>query len=57
MVCSTGVSPLEKMEGLEQLRALEKGMSIGAMQTETMPLGVNRLEDLEKVEACLYGQK
>lgn len=41
-------SPLEKREKLEQLRALENNMSIGVIKTDTIPLGVDTKEDLEK---------
>lgn len=42
-------SPLEKREKLEQLRALEAGMQIDAALVDTVPLGVDTLEDLRKV--------
>lgn len=41
-------SPLEKREKLEQLRALEHGMRIDAARVDTIPLGVDTPEDLEK---------
>lgn len=40
-------SPLEKTEKLEQLRALENGMSIVALVVDSAPGGVDTLEDLE----------
>ena len=40
-------SPLEKIEKLEQLRALENGMSIVALVVDSAPGGVDTLEDLE----------
>lgn len=42
-------SGLEKRESLEQLRALENGMNIIAVEVDKAPLGVDRLEDLETV--------
>lgn len=41
-------SPLERRERLEQLRALEAGMSIGVALVDTNPLGVDTPEDLER---------
>ena len=41
-------STLEKRERLEQLRALEAGMRIDAVQVEDVPLGVDTPEDLER---------
>jgi 3-deoxy-manno-octulosonate cytidylyltransferase (CMP-KDO synthetase) len=46
-------SPLEKREKLEQLRALEAGMRIDAAIVDTVPLGVDTPEDLEKARAML----
>ncbi|WP_180900158.1 3-deoxy-manno-octulosonate cytidylyltransferase [Martelella soudanensis] len=47
------VSPLEKREKLEQLRALEAGMRIDAEIVKTVPLGVDTAEDLEKARRIL----
>jgi 3-deoxy-manno-octulosonate cytidylyltransferase (CMP-KDO synthetase) len=44
-------SPLERRERLEQLRALEAGMSIGAAVVDTLPLGVDTPADLERARA------
>lgn len=44
-------SPLEQRERLEQLRALEAGMSIGAGLVDAVPLGVDTPEDLERARA------
>ncbi len=40
-------SPLEKREKLEQLRALEAGMTIGVRIVDAVPLGVDTPADLE----------
>lgn len=40
-------SPLEQREKLEQLRALEAGLRIGAARVEHAPFGVDTPEDLE----------
>lgn len=47
--CST----LEKQEKLEQLRALEDGMSMSAYISDKAPIGVDTLEDLSKVREIL----
>jgi 3-deoxy-manno-octulosonate cytidylyltransferase (CMP-KDO synthetase) len=44
-------SPLEQRERLEQLRALEAGMSIGVALVDTVPLGVDTPHDLARVRA------
>ncbi|MBV8565389.1 MAG: 3-deoxy-manno-octulosonate cytidylyltransferase [Methylobacteriaceae bacterium] len=46
-------SPLEKREGLEQLRALEAGMRIDVAEVDTVPLGVNTPEELERAREFL----
>ncbi|HXO43051.1 MAG TPA: 3-deoxy-manno-octulosonate cytidylyltransferase, partial [Thermoanaerobaculia bacterium] len=46
-------SPLERTEGLEQLRALEHGMSIRVLLTGAGLPGVDTREDLERVERLL----
>jgi 3-deoxy-manno-octulosonate cytidylyltransferase (CMP-KDO synthetase) len=43
---------LEKREKLEQLRALENHMVIGMVQVDTVPLGVDTADDLEKARAA-----
>ncbi len=48
-------SPLERREKLEQLRALEVGMRIDVAIVDTLPLGVDTPEDLEKARAMLTG--
>lgn len=44
---------LEKIERLEQLRALENGMKIKVKETFYETIGVDTPEDLERVERCL----
>ncbi len=50
-------SPLEKREKLEQLRALEAGMTIAVRVVDTMPLGVDTPEDLERARHMLAKDK
>lgn len=46
-------SPLEKREKLEQLRALEAGMRIDIVVVDTVPLGVDTPEDLDRARTLL----
>ena len=46
-------SPLERREKLEQLRALEAGMRIDVAIVDSVPLGVDTPEDLEKARKVL----
>jgi 3-deoxy-manno-octulosonate cytidylyltransferase (CMP-KDO synthetase) len=46
-------SPLEKREKLEQLRALEAGMSIAVARVDAAPLSVDTPADLEKARKLL----
>ena len=48
-------SPLERRERLEQLRALENGLSIGVALVDTIPLGVDTPRDLERARAMFAG--
>ena len=46
--CNLPQSYLEKTENLEQLRALENGMSIGVCYVNDIPISVDTIQDLEK---------
>jgi 3-deoxy-manno-octulosonate cytidylyltransferase (CMP-KDO synthetase) len=46
-------TPLEMAEALEQLRALEHGIRIKAMETQYDSIGVDTPEDLEKVRTLV----
>jgi 3-deoxy-manno-octulosonate cytidylyltransferase (CMP-KDO synthetase) len=46
-------SPLERRERLEQLRALENGMTIGVRVVDTVPFGVDAPHDLERARRIL----
>jgi 3-deoxy-manno-octulosonate cytidylyltransferase (CMP-KDO synthetase) len=50
-------SPLERRERLEQLRALEDGMSIGVALVDTVPLGVDTPADLARARAHFAQQR
>jgi 3-deoxy-manno-octulosonate cytidylyltransferase (CMP-KDO synthetase) len=49
-------SALERRERLEQLRALEAGMRIDVAIVDSVPLGVDTPQDLEKARAMLTGR-
>lgn len=52
------VGRLERLEKLEQLRALENGVAIHVAESlEEIPPGVDTAEDLERVRAFLNGQR
>ncbi len=51
--CGLPPSPLEQREKLEQLRALENGMSIGVRLVDTVPFGVDTPGDLERARLLL----
>ncbi|MCT4641868.1 MAG: 3-deoxy-manno-octulosonate cytidylyltransferase [Bacteriovoracaceae bacterium] len=44
------ISKYEDLEKLEQLRALEMGMTIGAVETDLELIGVDRPEDIDKIK-------
>jgi 3-deoxy-manno-octulosonate cytidylyltransferase (CMP-KDO synthetase) len=46
-------SDLERIECLEQLRALERGVKIKAIEASTPSIGVDTREDLERVRASI----
>lgn len=48
-------SPLERRERLEQLRALEHGMSVGVARVDTVPLGVDTPTQLAEARRILGG--
>ncbi len=50
------VSPLEKAEGLEQLRALENDIAIRVFEVACQSIGVDRPEDSAKVETIIAEQ-
>ncbi len=51
------VSYLERVERLEQLRVLEEGFRIKVVETKYDTIGVDTLEDLEKVREYLQKEK
>ena len=46
-------SELERLESLEQLRALEHGVKIKAIKASTPSIGVDTVDDLERVRALM----
>jgi len=54
--CSASPSNYERLERLEQLRALELGLTIGAVTCETCLVGVDIPEDVARVEGVLSGK-
>ena len=46
-------SELERSESLEQLRALEHGVKIKAIKASTSSIGVDTIEDLERVRSIV----
>jgi 3-deoxy-manno-octulosonate cytidylyltransferase (CMP-KDO synthetase) len=56
-LASLAPSPLERAESLEQLRALQNGFKIRVVQTTRPHLGVDRPEDVARVEHELARQE
>jgi 3-deoxy-manno-octulosonate cytidylyltransferase (CMP-KDO synthetase) len=50
------VSPLEHAEKLEQLRALDHGIGMAVVRVEYESMGVDRPEDVARVEELLRGK-
>lgn len=50
-------SPLERAESLEQLRALQNGLKIRVLETSKPHLGVDRPEDVARVESELLNMR
>src|SRR6185436_18327662 len=50
-------STLEQLESLEQLRALERGVFIRAIEASTPSIGVDTSEDLERVRALVSSSR
>jgi 3-deoxy-manno-octulosonate cytidylyltransferase (CMP-KDO synthetase) len=48
-------SDLERLESLEQLRALERGVKIKVIKASTSSIGVDTMEDLERVRSIVEG--
>jgi 3-deoxy-manno-octulosonate cytidylyltransferase (CMP-KDO synthetase) len=48
-------TPLERAEGLEQLRVLENGYRIRMVRVETAPIGVDTPDDLARARQMLAG--
>ncbi len=55
--CDAPPSPLERREKLEQLRALEMGMTLWAAVVDEAPLSVDTPADLEAARAALAGRE
>lgn len=47
----------EQQESLEQLRALERGVKIRVVEAASASIGVDTMEDLERVRAIVAGQR
>jgi 3-deoxy-manno-octulosonate cytidylyltransferase (CMP-KDO synthetase) len=50
-------SALERLESLEQLRALEHGVNIKAIEASAASIGVDTIEDLERVRQLVSNSK
>ena len=53
MLATLEQTPLERAEALEQLRALEHGIRIKAVETQYDSIGVDTPADLEQVRRLL----
>jgi 3-deoxy-manno-octulosonate cytidylyltransferase (CMP-KDO synthetase) len=53
--CQCPLGEIEDIEKLEQLRALENGLQIGAITIEKAPHGVDTPDDVKQVEGVLRG--
>lgn len=49
-------TPLETVERLEQLRALEHGIRIKVLETSSRPIGVDTLDDVERIRRHFSGR-
>ena len=54
--CESGPCELEKIESLEQLRALYLGAKIRVVPVEAESWGVDTPEDVQKIEALMQGR-
>jgi 3-deoxy-manno-octulosonate cytidylyltransferase (CMP-KDO synthetase) len=50
-------TPLEQIEGVEQMRIIENGYAIGVVRTDARNIGVNTPEDFERVRTYYVTQK
>ena len=57
MFASLDPTPLEEIEGLEQLRALEHGFRIKVIETNHRPINVDTIEDLKRVRAMMRDRR
>lgn len=49
-------TPLEQIERLEQLRAIENGIKIKVLETDHPMIGIDTEEDLKRVQALIHAQ-
>jgi 3-deoxy-manno-octulosonate cytidylyltransferase (CMP-KDO synthetase) len=56
LLASLDPTPLERAEALEQLRALEHGIRIKAVETAYDSIGVDTPQDLEQVRRLFNAQ-